>query len=285
MQSIYLDNAATSFPKPAGVSDSMKQYLDCVGATINRSVYRPRAGGRAGNAGSARGARAAVPVPGACDHVVLTPGATFGLNLVIKGLAAAGDHLHRQRDGAQHAVMRPLQQHRGRGISTASPATARAFCSMARSRACSGPTRALLCWHMRPTSAACVQDAAAVGGSPVRGNRIAFSCWTARKTAGHYHHLTLRRSALSALAVPGHKGLLGPERHRRAAADGRACRHLTPLGDGAGTGSCLGQVRLLPPYLPGRAGNPARRNLPGIYGLRAALVLCGAAGVEPPAPA
>ena len=39
MQSIYLDNAATSFPKPAGVSDSMKRYLDCVGATINRSVY------------------------------------------------------------------------------------------------------------------------------------------------------------------------------------------------------------------------------------------------------
>lgn len=46
MQSIYLDNAATSFPKPAGVSDSMKQYLDCVGATINRSVY-----GRAQEAG------------------------------------------------------------------------------------------------------------------------------------------------------------------------------------------------------------------------------------------
>ena len=39
MQAIYLDNAATSFPKPAGVSDSMKQYMDEVGATINRSVY------------------------------------------------------------------------------------------------------------------------------------------------------------------------------------------------------------------------------------------------------
>ena len=49
MQSIYLDNAATSFPKPAGVSDSMKRYLDCVGATINRSVY-----GRAQEAGLKR---------------------------------------------------------------------------------------------------------------------------------------------------------------------------------------------------------------------------------------
>ena len=39
MRTIYLDNAATSFPKPEGVSSSMKAYMDCVGATINRSVY------------------------------------------------------------------------------------------------------------------------------------------------------------------------------------------------------------------------------------------------------
>ena len=39
MEAIYLDNAATSFPKPAGVSDRMKYYLDCVGANVNRSVY------------------------------------------------------------------------------------------------------------------------------------------------------------------------------------------------------------------------------------------------------
>ena len=38
---IYLDNAATSFPKPAGVSDRMKYYLDCIGAPVNRSVYGP----------------------------------------------------------------------------------------------------------------------------------------------------------------------------------------------------------------------------------------------------
>ena len=39
MDTIYLDNAATSFPKPEGVSTAMKTYLDQVGATINRSVY------------------------------------------------------------------------------------------------------------------------------------------------------------------------------------------------------------------------------------------------------
>ena len=39
MDTIYLDNAATSFPKPEGVSAAMKVYMDTVGATINRSVY------------------------------------------------------------------------------------------------------------------------------------------------------------------------------------------------------------------------------------------------------
>ena len=36
---IYLDNAATSFPKPPQVAQKMCQYIDQVGATINRSVY------------------------------------------------------------------------------------------------------------------------------------------------------------------------------------------------------------------------------------------------------
>ena len=39
MRAIYLDNAATSFPKPEGVSAAMKFYMDDVGATVNRSVY------------------------------------------------------------------------------------------------------------------------------------------------------------------------------------------------------------------------------------------------------
>ena len=42
MQTIYLDNAATSFPKPEGVSACMKRYMDSVGATINRSFMAPR---------------------------------------------------------------------------------------------------------------------------------------------------------------------------------------------------------------------------------------------------
>ena len=41
METVYLDNAATSFPKPPQVLRQMTRYLEEVGATVNRSVYGP----------------------------------------------------------------------------------------------------------------------------------------------------------------------------------------------------------------------------------------------------
>ena len=40
MDTIYLDNAATSFPKPEAVANAMVRYLTEVGAPLNRSVYK-----------------------------------------------------------------------------------------------------------------------------------------------------------------------------------------------------------------------------------------------------
>ena len=39
MTTIYLDNAATSFPKPPAVAQAVYRYLTEVGASINRGVY------------------------------------------------------------------------------------------------------------------------------------------------------------------------------------------------------------------------------------------------------
>ena len=68
---IYMDNAATSYPKAPGVSAAMVRYTEEVGASINRGVYgtaqeaglealtlRERAGqllGTAGQTGRATG--------------------------------------------------------------------------------------------------------------------------------------------------------------------------------------------------------------------------------------
>ena len=112
MRTIYLDNAATSYPKPDGVSSRMKEYMDTVGATINRSVY-----GAAQDAGlttlllrEAVGRFFHFPEPP--THVILTPGATAGLNMVIKGLLKSGDHCI-VSSMEHNAVMRPLLQLEG----------------------------------------------------------------------------------------------------------------------------------------------------------------------------
>ena len=163
MQSIYLDNAATSFPKPAGVSDSMKQYLDCVGATINRSVY-----GRAQEAGletlALRESLARLfRFPEPATHVVLTPGATFGLNLVIKGLLRPGDHCI--VSGMEHnAVMRPLQQLGGVEFDRI-PCDSEGFLQLGALEGLFRPNTRLVVLAHASNVCGSVQDAAAVGAA------------------------------------------------------------------------------------------------------------------------
>ena len=107
MSPIYLDHAATSFPKAPGVAEAMTGYLTQVGASVNRGVYA-----------SAQQAELVClslretlcqlfhhPDPACC---ILTPGATWGLNLVIRGLLGPGDHCL-VSSMEQNAVMRPLQ--------------------------------------------------------------------------------------------------------------------------------------------------------------------------------
>ena len=166
MQSIYLDNAATSFPKPAGVSDSMKQYLDCVGATINRSVY-----GRAQEAGLETLALREVLArlfrfPEPATHVVLTPGATFGLNLVIKGLLRPGDHCI--VSGMEHnAVMRPLQQLGGVEFDRI-PCDSEGFLQHGALEGLFRPNTRLVVLAHASNVCGSVQDAAAVGAACAR---------------------------------------------------------------------------------------------------------------------
>ena len=79
---IYLDQAATSRPKAAGVGEAMRFYIDEVCANVNRSTY-------------ASATDAAVRVLetreklcaqfGFADptHVILTPGLTVSLNMIL----------------------------------------------------------------------------------------------------------------------------------------------------------------------------------------------------------
>lgn len=119
-----------------------------------------------------------------------------------------------------------------------------------------------------------VQDAAAVGAACARHG--CFFLLDGAQTAGHYP-IDFAALRLSALAVTGHKGLLGPSGIGALLLTDELAANLTPLVAG-GTGSAS-DSELLPPYLPDRleSGTP---NLPGIYGLRAALAFVEQQGVE-----
>jgi cysteine desulfurase family protein len=263
MNAIYLDNAATSFPKPPNVSSRMKEYMDCVGATINRSVY-----GNAQNAGMvalnlrARLARL-FSFPEKPSHVILTSGATEGLNLILKGFLRPGDHC--LVSAMEHnAVMRPLLLLAGVSFDRI-PCDARGRMDPADIEPLLRPnTRLCLISHASNVSGA-VQDAEAVGEICER-HGVAFAL-DAAQSAGHCP-VDFKRYRLSALCVPGHKGLLGPSGIGALLLRDDFAKKLSPLIAG-GTGSAS-DSEYLPPYLPDRfeSGTP---NVPGIYGLEEAL--------------
>lgn len=267
---IYLDNAATSFPKAPRVSDQMKYYLDCVGATVNRSVYA---------AAQEAGLKALTLREQLCTlfrhpdptHVFFTAGATAALNLAIKGYLHAGDHV--LVSSMEHnAVMRPLVQ---LGVDfDRVPCDRTGRMDIAAIESLLRPNTRLFVLAHASNVCGTVQNAAEVGRlCKLHGIPLVLD---AAQTAGHYP-VDFEAFGLSALAVPAHKGLLGPQGIGALLVTPEFAAALDPLIAG-GTGSASDSEEL-PPYLPDRfeSGTP---NLPAIYGWSAALDYVNQIGVD-----
>lgn len=112
---IYLDNAATSFPKPARVIKAVAQYLKEVGGNPGRAAH---ALAREANAliGRTRRALACLLVDVDPSRLIFTPSATIALNLAFKGLLNAGDHV--LTTSMEHnSILRPLHGLEKLGVS------------------------------------------------------------------------------------------------------------------------------------------------------------------------
>lgn len=266
---LYLDNAATSFPKAPGVAERMAYYINEVGASVNRSVYGPAA-----EAGlevlALREKLCALFHHSSPNHVILTGGATAALNMVIKGLLQPGDHV--LVSSMEHnAVMRPLVQ---MGIS---------FDRIPCDEEGRLPSLLPEALFRRETKLCIVNHASNVCGTVQPVASVAKQCrergipllLDGAQSAGHLP-LDMEELGLSALAVPAHKGLLGPQGIGALLLTPEFACRLEPLIAG-GTGSAS-DSEALPPYWPDRfeAGTP---NLPGIYGWSAALDYVNQIGV------
>ena len=116
--SVYLDNAATTYPKPERVYREMDRFIREVGGSAGRSAHsRALETGRMVYA--AREALAelfGIPDP---LRIALTKNATEALNIAIWGLLEPGDHV--VTSSMEHnSIMRPLEASRVAGISYSS---------------------------------------------------------------------------------------------------------------------------------------------------------------------
>lgn len=273
MHTVYLDNAATSFPKPPTVGARMREYVDEVGASVNRGSYQAA---QQAELVTLRLRQRLCALFRFADpaHVILTPGNTWGLNMLLLGALRRGDHV--LVSAMEHnAVMRPLTQLAKHGVAfDRIPCDAEGRLQADRIETMLRPnTRLVLLAHASNVSGT-VQDAAAVGEiCAARG--IAFAL-DAAQTAGHIP-LDFTALHLSALSVPAHKGLMGPQGIGALLLRPDFAETIEPLVSG-GTGS-VSDSEDIPFYLPDRF-EPGTPNLPGIYGWEAALEYLESVTVE-----
>ena len=254
---IYLDSAATTFQKPAAVQRAVLQAM--------RAMSSP---GRGGHAAAQRAdellfrcrsaAAALFSVPSG-EQVVFTMNATHGLNIAIKSLVRPGGRV--VVSGYEHnAVTRPLHALDAEVIVAAAPLFSPQETLAAFRRALAREPDAVICTHVSN-----------VFGDVLPIEQIARLCHDAdvpliidaSQSAGT---LPLSFSALSPafVAMPGHKGLYGPQGTGLLLCGSDAL----PLIEG-GTGSeSLRQE--MPDFLPDRLEG-GTHNVPGIAGLEAGI--------------
>lgn len=262
---IYLDNAATAWPKPAGVGEAMVRFLREVGANPGRSGHR-----LANDAERIRlDAREAVAqLVGLRDplRVVFTSGGTAALNLVIHGLLPPGSHVI--TTGIEHnAVMRPLRARERSGVAisivpcgpdgTLDPA---AFDAYVRPE-----TRLVIVNHASNVCGAVLPLREIGGWARTRGLPLLVD---SAQTAGCWP-IDVWADNVDLLAFTGHKGLLGPTgTGGLVIRDDFDIRRLPSMLQG-GTGS-RSEHETQPDFLPDKyeAGTP---NIVGLAGLVAGV--------------
>ncbi len=204
---IYFDNAATSYPKPPGVLAALRGAMVYYGANPGRgghdlsistaqAVYQVR---------EAAANLLDVPNP---ENVIFTNNCTHGLNTVIQGVLAPGDHVI-VSDLEHNSVTRPLYRLLRQGvtfdIAQTVPGdddqTVRAFAKLMN-----GKTRLIICTH--GSNVFGIKLPVRQLAEMARRAGVLFLV-DAAQTAGVLD-ISAVTDGFDYLCAPGHKGLYGP---------------------------------------------------------------------------
>ncbi len=271
---IYLDNAATSWPKPPQVKEAMNRFMEEIGANP----------GRSGHSLSIEAARIIYEARESLSvlfhvkdssRIVFTLNATESINLALKGLLNYKDHVI--TSSMEHnSVMRPLRDLEKRGIELSIiPCSKEGMLDPQEvERKIRSNTRMVVLNHASNVAGTLLPTRDV--GFIARKHNLFFLV-DAAQTAGAYP-IDVEKEGIDLLAFTGHKSLYGPQGTGGLVIGERINeKEMIPLKQG-GTGS-RSEFEEQPDFLPDRFES-GTLNTVGIAGLLAGIKFVLKNGVE-----
>jgi cysteine desulfurase family protein len=282
---LYLDNAATSFPKPRTVLEAMTRYATTLGASAGRGAYH-EAVETAHLLTTCRQRLNTLFNGQDPNHVIFTLNCSDALNLAIKGLIFPSSLRASGAPSLPHAIcthidhnsiLRPLGALEDRGECEVprvpvSPSTG--LVDPDDIRRAIRPTTKLIALTHASNVTGTIQPLRAIG-QIARDHAIPFIV-DAAQSAGHIP-IDVQADHIDLLAAPGHKALLGPLGTGLLYIRPGLEKTLRPLREG-GTGSASETDRQ-PDFLPDKF-EPGSHNAIGIAGLSEGVQWLLEQGVE-----
>jgi cysteine desulfurase/selenocysteine lyase len=204
---IYLDNAATSWPKPEAVYQTMDTFLREKGANPGRSGHDMAVAAEK-VVEETRVLLARLLNAADDEDIVFTLNCTDALNLALKGLLKPGDHVITSSIG-HNSLTRPLRKLERQGVAVTRllPCSEEGFVSPQDVEQAIGPkTRLIAVTHASNVSGV-IQPIAEFGEVATRHDLVLLV--DAAQTGGVLL-IDVQAMNVDLLALAGHKGLLGP---------------------------------------------------------------------------
>ncbi|MFT7002698.1 MAG: cysteine desulfurase family protein [Sulfurimonas sp.] len=271
---IYLDNSATTFPKPPSVKEAIVGFLDCVGANS----------GRSGHALSIDSGRILYQCRAALSNfigqpnifkTIFTQNATQALNTCLYGLLKKGDIV--LVSSLEHnSIMRPLyevQKKRGIIIRTI-PANSMCLLDLNKAKELAVGVKMIACVHGNNVTGALLPIEAL---AYIAKENNALFLVDASQSLG-VAELNMKKMGIDILCASGHKGLLGPMGTGFFSfLDTVDVEEFDTLIQG-GTGS-RSEDMIQPCILPDKYES-GTMNMPGIAGLLEGILWVDAKGID-----
>ena len=208
----YLDNAATSFPKPKSVINEVSKCLFEYCGNAGRSSHKLslRAAEKIYECREQICELVNAPLP---ESVIFVPSCTYGLNLIIKGLLDAGDHVLIS-DMEHNSVLRPIQKLASEGKITfdvfsalsLEDKTDEAIIESIKNKLRKN-TKLIICNHQ---SNVCSYSLPVDKIGTLCKKMGIFFALDVAQSIGHTP-IDMQKMNINYLSAPGHKGLLGPQ--------------------------------------------------------------------------